>query len=162
LQTIPTVCHLLINGLLAHPKHIWSYDLSHVRSRDMLGDLLLLWLHGIRSPNSLACVSCFSGSHVGLITGLTCGTFDLELWKLNVMDFVHDKQGSKAICGRFVSLLQIYWRTMVLLKASDTCCTLLLAALLSLMWILRGGDRHCIASRTLVALRIQCGLTKEG
>jgi hypothetical protein len=84
------VCHLLINRLLARPKHIWSRDLSRVRTRDMSGDLLVLRSRGIRSPDSLARVPCFSGSRVGLITGLTCGTFDLELRKLNVVDSVHN------------------------------------------------------------------------
>jgi len=57
----------------------------------MSGDLLVLRSHGIRSPDSLARVPCFLGSRVGLITGLTCGTFDLELQKLDVVDFVHDR-----------------------------------------------------------------------
>jgi hypothetical protein len=36
------VCHLLINGLLAHPKCIESRDLSRDRTRDGSGDLLLI------------------------------------------------------------------------------------------------------------------------
>jgi len=36
------VCHLLINGLLAHPKRVESRDLSHDRTRDESGDLLLV------------------------------------------------------------------------------------------------------------------------
>ena len=98
LQPVPTVCHLLINRLLARPKRIWSHNLSHVSICDMSGDLLLLWSCGIRSPDSLAHASYFSGSCVGLITGLTCGTFDLELRKLNVVDRVHDSIPSLGFC----------------------------------------------------------------
>jgi hypothetical protein len=33
---------LLINGLLAHPKHVESRDLSRDRTHDWSGDLLLV------------------------------------------------------------------------------------------------------------------------
>ena len=94
LQTVPTVCHLLINGLLARPKCIGSRDWSCVRTRDESGDLLVVWSHETRSPDGLAHVPCFSGSCVGLIMGFTCGTFDLELVMLDVVDCVHNTAGS--------------------------------------------------------------------
>ena len=81
-----------INGVLARPKRIRSRDLSRVRARDVSGDLLLVWSRETGSPDGLARVPCFSGSRVSLITGLTCGTFDLEPWKLDVADFVHDRR----------------------------------------------------------------------
>jgi hypothetical protein len=86
------VCHLLINGLLAHPKCVESRDLSYDRTRDESGDLLLIWSHETQSPDRLARAPCFSGSHAGLITGFTCGTFDLELVVFDVADCVHDSQ----------------------------------------------------------------------
>jgi len=46
----------------------------------------------IRSPDDLAHASCFSGSCAGLVTGFTCGTFDLELRERDVVDAVHDKE----------------------------------------------------------------------
>ena len=98
LQTVPTVCHLLINGLLACPKRIKSHDLSHVRAYDESGDLFLVWSCGIRPPNDLARASCFSGSRAGLITGFTCGTFDLELWELDVVDCVYNSIPSLGSC----------------------------------------------------------------
>jgi len=49
----------------------------------------------IRSPNELAHASYFSGSRASLIMGFTCGTFDLELVKLDVTDCVHDNRGEK-------------------------------------------------------------------
>jgi len=92
------VCHLLINGLLAYPKCIGSRNLSHVRTRDVSGDLFLVWLCVIRSPNELACAPYFLGSCAGLITGFTCGTFDLELVKLNVVNCVYDSIPSLGFC----------------------------------------------------------------
>jgi len=83
---------------LAHPKHIGSHDLSHVRAHDVSGDLFLVWSHGTRSCDDLAHVSCFSGSCGGLIAGFTCRTFDLELWGLNVIDCVHDSIPSLGFC----------------------------------------------------------------
>jgi len=44
----------------------------------------------IRSPDELACAPCFSGSRAGLITGFTCGTFNLELVTLDVADCIHN------------------------------------------------------------------------
>jgi len=82
------VCHLLINRLLACPKHIRSCDLSCVRTYDVLGDLFLVWSHVIRSSDELAHAPCFLESCAGLVTGFTCGTFDLELWGLDVVDTV--------------------------------------------------------------------------
>jgi hypothetical protein len=79
---------LLINGLLAHPKCIESRDLSHDRTRDGSGDLLLIRSCETRSPDGLARAPCFSGSRAGLITGFTYGTFDLELVILDVVDCV--------------------------------------------------------------------------
>jgi hypothetical protein len=90
LWTIPTVCHLLINGLLAHPKRIEFRDLSRDRTRDGSDDLLLIWSRETRSPDGLARAPCFSGSRAGLITGFTYGTFDLELVILDVVDCVRD------------------------------------------------------------------------
>ena len=92
------VCHLLINRLLACPKCIWSCDLSYIRACDMSDDLLLFWSRGIESLDSWSHVPCFSGSHVGLIMRFTCGTFDLELWKLNVVDSVHNSIPSLGLC----------------------------------------------------------------
>ena len=64
----------------------------------------------IKSPNELARAPCFSGSRAGLITGFTCGTFDLELVMLDVVDCVHNSipsLGSVApatlVCLFFVS-----------------------------------------------------------
>ena len=76
---------------LSHPKHIGSHDLSHVRARDVSGDLFLVWSHGTRSCDDLAHVPCFLESCGGLITGFPCGTFDLELWELNVVDCIYDR-----------------------------------------------------------------------
>ena len=73
------ICHLLINGLLACPKRIGSCDWSHVVTRDVSGDLPLVWSHVLKSPDGLARAPCFSGSRAGLITGFTCGIFDFEL-----------------------------------------------------------------------------------
>jgi len=106
LLIVPTVSHLLINRLLAHPKCIRScdlscvrtYDLSCVRTCDMSGDLFLVWSHETQSPDSLACVPCFSGSCGGLIVGFTCGTFDLKLWELDVIDYVHNSIPSLGFC----------------------------------------------------------------
>jgi len=44
----------------------------------------------IRSLDELARAPCFSGSCASLITGFTCGTFNLELVKLDVVDCIHD------------------------------------------------------------------------
>jgi len=84
------VFHLSINGLLACTKHIRSCDLLYIRAHDMSGDLLLIWPHETRLPDSLAYASCFLGSHVSPIMGFTYGTFDLELYKLNIMDCIYD------------------------------------------------------------------------
>jgi hypothetical protein len=54
------------------------------------GDLFLVKSCETWSHNGLARVPCFSGSHDGLITGFTCGTFNLELGELDVMDCVHN------------------------------------------------------------------------
>ena len=56
----------------------------------MSGDLLLIWSCEAKSPDGLARAPCFSGSRAGLITGFTCGTFDLELVMLDVADCVRD------------------------------------------------------------------------
>jgi hypothetical protein len=98
LQTIPTVCYLLINRLLAHSKHIGSCDLSHVGTCDVSGDLFLVWSCVIRSPDELARVPCFSGSCAGLIMGFTYGTFNLKLIKLDVTDCVHNSISSLGFC----------------------------------------------------------------
>ena len=97
LQTVPTVCHLLINGLLAHPKRIGSRDWLRVRTCDKSDDLFLVWSCEIRSPDDLARASCFSESRAGLITGFTCGTFNLELWECDVVDCVHNTWHSTGI-----------------------------------------------------------------
>jgi len=44
----------------------------------------------IRSPDELARALCFLGSCASLVTGFACGTFDLELVKLDVADCVYD------------------------------------------------------------------------
>jgi hypothetical protein len=49
----------------------------------------------IRLSDELARAPCFSGSCAGLIMGFTCGTFDLELVKLDVVDCVHDTEGTR-------------------------------------------------------------------
>jgi hypothetical protein len=59
-------------------------------SRDVSGDLLPVGSRVTRSPDVRARVPCFSGSRAGLVAGFTCGTFVLELWKLDVVDCVHD------------------------------------------------------------------------
>jgi hypothetical protein len=56
----------------------------------MSGNLLLIRLRETWSPDGLAHAPCFSGSCAGLITGFTCGTFDLKLVTLDVVDCVHD------------------------------------------------------------------------
>jgi len=64
----------------------------------MLGDLFLVKSCETRSHNGLARAPCFLGSHGGLIVGFTCGTFDLELWELDVVDCVHDSIPSLGFC----------------------------------------------------------------
>jgi len=59
----------------------------------MSGNLLLIRSRETWSPDGLARAPCFSGSCAGLITGFTCGTFDLELVILDVADCVRDKEG---------------------------------------------------------------------
>jgi hypothetical protein len=59
----------------------------------------------IRSPDELARAPCFSGSYAGLITGFTCGTFDLKLIKLDVVDCIHDRQrGTHTVHASFCNL----------------------------------------------------------
>jgi hypothetical protein len=64
----------------------------------MSGDLFLVKSHETRSHDGLARAPCFLGSHGGLIVGFTCGTFDLELWELDVVDCVHDSIPSLGFC----------------------------------------------------------------
>ena len=100
LSTVPTVCHLLINGVLAYPKHTWSRDvlraLSRVGTRDALGACPHCWSRGLWSCELVARAPCFSGSRAGRVTWVTYVIFvfrlricDSSLLR-DVADCVHD------------------------------------------------------------------------
>ena len=68
----------------------------------------------IRSSDELAHVPCFSESRADLITEFTCGTFDLELVKLNVTDCVHDRNWfsspNQEMLGMFGKFIEVHTR----------------------------------------------------
>ena len=115
LLTVPTVCHLLINGFFAYQKCVGSCDLSHVLlhvgTHDTLGACSHCWSREAWSCVLVARAPCFSGSRAGRVTCFTCVTFtfDLELCSspdlLDVADCIHDSipsLGSRCTCNVLV------------------------------------------------------------
>jgi len=64
----------------------------------MLGDLFPVWSYETRSHDELAYVSYFLELYSGLIVGLLYEAFDLELWELSVVDYVHNSILSLGFC----------------------------------------------------------------